>query len=413
MEMNKDPYNLLSGVKIIELTTYVAAPSAGRILADWGADIIKVESVPKGDTTRFAAPLPGMKKIAYDFHNANKRSIALNLKSEEGQEIMAKLLKEADVFITNTRGKSLAKLGMDYDTLSAKYPRLIHAHLTGFGEIGPMADNPGFDNVSYWALSGAMIAAMEKDTAPIIPPSTFGDHSTACTLAGAICAALYKQLNTGEGSKIVVSLYGQALYSMTEPFISIQCSDLDKYPKSRLETTPLSNTYKCKDKNWIMVSCHEYDRYWPSFMKVIGREDLIDNPEYNTFDKGFENSREVIQILSDGFKKLTRDEASKLLTENDIPHSIISNVEEVLDSVQAKENLYFHEFIQPNGDKFLESATPAKFGGVTLPKRQRAPFLGEQSTKILTKLGYDEEQIEKFKGEGIVIEKHVHAELEK
>ena len=413
MEMNKDPYNLLSGVKIIELTTYVAAPSAGRILADWGADIIKVESVPKGDTTRFAAPLPGMKKIAYDFHNANKRSIALNLKSEEGQEIMAKLLKDADVFITNTRGKSLAKLGMDYETLSAKYPRLIHAHLTGFGEAGPMADNPGFDNVSYWALSGAMIAAMEKDTAPIIPPSTFGDHSTACTLAGAICAALYKQLNTGEGSKIVVSLYGQALYSMTEPFISIQCSDLDKYPKSRLETTPLSNTYECKDKNWIMVSCHEYDRYWPGFMKVIGREDLIDNPEYNTFDKGFENCREVIQILSDGFKKLTRDEASKLLTENDIPHSIIANVREVLDSVQAKENLYFHKFTQPNGDKFLESATPAKFGGVTLPKRERAPFLGEQSAEILTKLGYDDEQIEKLKKEGVIIEKHVHAELEK
>ena len=412
MEKNKDSYNLLSGVKIIELTTYVAAPSAGRILADWGADIIKVESVPKGDSTRFAAPLPGMKKIAYDFHNANKRSIALNLKSNEGQEIMDKLLKDTDVFITNTRGKSLKKLGLDYDTISSKYPRLIHAHLTGFGETGPMADNPGFDNVSYWALSGAMIAAMEKDTAPIIPPSTFGDHSTACTLAGAVCAALYKQLKTGEGSKLVVSLYGQALYSMTEPFISIQCSDLDKYPKSRLETTPLSNTYECEDKKWIMVSCHEYDRYWPGFMKVIGREDLINNPEYNTFDKGFENSREVIQILSDGFIKLTRDEASKRLKQNDIPHSIIANVDEVLDSKQAKENLYFHEFSQPNGDKFLESATPAKFGGVTLPKRDRAPYLGEQTTQILTKLGYSEEHIDKLKGEGIVIEKHIHADLE-
>lgn len=412
MEMNSNPYNLLAGVKIIELTTYVAAPSAGRILADWGADVIKVESVPKGDTTRFAAPLPGMKKIAYDFHNANKKSIALNLKSKEGQEIMAKLLEEADVFITNTRSKSLEKLGMDYKTLSSKHPRLIHAHLTGFGETGPMANDPGFDNVSYWALSGAMIAAMEKNTAPIIPPSTFGDHSTACTLAGAICAALYKQLNTGEGSKLVVSLYGQALYSMTEPFISIQCSDLDKYPKSRLETTPLSNTYECEDGKWIMVSCHEYDRYWPYFMKVIGREDLIDNSEYNTFDKGFENCREVIQILSDGFKNLTRDEASRLLTKNDIPHSIIANVEEVLDSEQAKENFYFREFTQPNGEKYIESATPAKFGGVTLPKRDRAPFLGEQTTEILTKLGYSEDEIKKLKGDGIVIEKHVHADLE-
>jgi crotonobetainyl-CoA:carnitine CoA-transferase CaiB-like acyl-CoA transferase len=147
-------------------------------------------------------------------------------------------------------------------------------------------------------------------------------------------------------------------------------------------------------------------------MKVIGREDLINNPEYNTFDKGFENSREVIQILSDGFIKLTRDEASKRLKQNDIPHSIIANVDEVLDSKQAKENLYFHEFSQPNGDKFLESATPAKFGGVTLPKRDRAPYLGEQTTQILTKLGYSEEHIDKLKGEGIVIEKHIHADLE-
>lgn len=412
MTVKENPYNLLDGVKIIELTTYVAAPSAGRILADWGAEIIKVESVPKGDTTRFAVPLPGMKKITYDFHNSNKKSIALDLKSKEGQEIMEKLLEKADVLITNTRGKSLEKLGLDYETLSNKYPKLIHAHLTGFGETGPMADSPGFDNVAYWALSGAMIAAMEKDTAPIIPPSTFGDHSTACTLAGSICAALYKQLNTGKGSKLVVSLYGQALYSMTEPIISIQCSNLDKYPKSRLENTPLSNTYECKDGKWIMVSCHEYDRYWPYFMKVIRREDLIDNPEYNTFNKGFENSKEVIQILSDGFKQLTRDEAVKLLSENDIPHSIIANVEEVLDSKQAKANLYFHEFTQPNGEKFMEVATPAKFGGITLPKRERAPYLGEQTTEILTSLGYGKDIIEKLKDEGIVIEKHVHADLE-
>lgn len=131
--MSEEPYALLKGVRILELTTYVAAPSAGRILADWGADIIKVEPTPNGDTTRFAVPLPGMKYITYDVHNANKKSIALNLKTTEGQEIMAKLLETTDVLLTNTREKALEKLGMDYDTLSKKYPRLIHAHMTGFG----------------------------------------------------------------------------------------------------------------------------------------------------------------------------------------------------------------------------------------------------------------------------------------
>lgn len=407
-----EPYSLLKGVRILELTTYVAAPSAGRILADWGAEIIKVEPTPKGDTTRFAVPLPGMKYITYDVHNANKKSLALDLKTPDGKAVMAKLLGTADVLLTNTREKALKKLGMDYETLSKAYPRLIHAHMTGFGETGPMADDPGFDNVCYWALGGPMVAAMEKDTAPLIPPSSFGDNSTACTMAAAISAALYKQKCTGEGSKIVVSLYGQAIFNMTEPILSIQCSDLDKYPKSRLENTPLNNTYKCKDGKWIMVCCHEYERYFPYFMRIIGREDLIENAEYNTFAKGNERCREIVGIIADGFGRFERDELNRVLQENDIPHAIVANVYDLMDSQQAKENLYFNTFSV--GDQtFTECATPVKFGGVTLPPRERAPYLGEQSSQILRELGYRDEQIAELMERGVVLEKHVHAPLEK
>lgn len=407
-----EPYSLLKGVRILELTTYVAAPSAGRILADWGAEIIKVEPTPKGDTTRFAVPLPGMKYITYDVHNANKKSLALDLKTPEGKAVMAKLLGTADVLLTNTREKALKKLGMDYETLSKAYPRLIHAHMTGFGETGPMADDPGFDNVCYWALGGPMVAAMEKDTAPLIPPSSFGDNSTACTMAAAISAALYKQKCTGEGSKIVVSLYGQAIFNMTEPILSIQCSDLDKYPKSRLENTPLNNTYKCKDGKWIMVCCHEYERYFPYFMRIIGREDLIENAEYNTFAKGNERCREIVGIIADGFGRFERDELNRVLQENDIPHAIVANVYDLMDSQQAKDNLYFNTFSV--GDQtFTECATPVKFGGVTLPPRERAPYLGEQSSQILRELGYRDEQIVELMERGVVLEKHVHAPLEK
>ena len=407
-----EPYALLKGVRILELTTYVAAPSAGRILADWGAEIIKVEPTPKGDTTRFAVPLPGMKYITYDVHNANKKSLALDLKTPEGKAVMVKLLGTADVLLTNTREKALKKLGMDYETLSKAYPRLIHAHMTGFGETGPMADDPGFDNVCYWALGGPMVAAMEKDTAPLIPPSSFGDNSTACTMAAAISAALYKQKCTGEGSKIVVSLYGQAIFNMTEPILSIQCSDLDKYPKSRLENTPLNNTYKCGDGKWIMVCCHEYERYFPYFMRIIGREDLIENAEYNTFAKGNERCREIVGIIADGFGRFERDELDRVLQENDIPHAIVANVYDLMDSQQAKDNLYFNTF--DIGDQtFTECATPVKFGGVTLPPRERAPYLGEQSSQILRELGYREEQIAELMERGVVLEKHVHDPLEK
>lgn len=400
-----NPYELLKGVRILELTTYVAAPSAGRLLADWGADIIKVEATPRGDVTRFVVPLPGMKAVAYQYHNANKKSIALNLKTEEGQEVMHKLLKTANVLLTNTRTKALKKLGMDYETLHEQYPSLIHAQVTGFGETGPMANDPGFDNVCYWALGGGMYSAMEKGTAPIIPPSSFGDNNLACTMAGAVCAALYKQKCTGEGSKVVTSLYSQALYNMTEPILSIQCSDIDKYPKSRLENTPLNNTYMCKDEKWIMVCCHEYERYFPDFMQIIGREDLIDNPEYNTFKKGNERSREIIGILEEGFSKFNRDELDKLLVEHDVPHAVVANGPDLLESKQAWDNKFLTKFNLHTGEEMVEAATPVKFGGVTEAPRKDAPYLGEQSIEIMGELGYEKAAIDDLLEKGIIIHK--------
>ena len=406
--MSAEPYKLLDGVRIIEMTTYVAAPSAGRLLADWGAEVIKVEATPKGDVTRFVVPLPGMKPVAYEYHNANKKSICVNLKTEEGLEVMHKLLATADVFMTNTRSKALVKLGMDWESLHEKYPRLIHAQMTGFGETGPMANDAGFDGVCYWALGGAMYASMEKGTAPIIPPSAFGDNNAACTLAGGICAALYKQKCTGEGSKVVASLYSQGLYNMQEPIMSIQVSDQDTYPKSRLENTPLNNTYMCGDGKWVMTCCHEYDRYFPLFMKIIGREELVQDPEYNTFAKGNEHSREIIEIIGEGFGKMTRDEVCAKLKELDVPHAILANVPDLLESEQAWENKFLTKFTLHSGQEVIEAETPLKFGGVTEVPRKNAPYLGEQTYEVLEELGYEKSAIDSLIEQGIAI--HTNAE---
>lgn len=401
--MSNEPYKLLEGVRVIEMTTYVAAPSAGRLLADWGADVIKVEATPKGDVTRFVVPLPGMEPVAYDYHNANKKSICVNLKTDEGKEVMAKLLEGANVFMTNTRTKALERLGMDWETLHAKYPSLIHAQMTGFGETGPMANDAGFDNVCYWALGGPMYAAMEEGTAPVIPPSAFGDNNAACTMAGGICAALFKQKCTGEGSKIVSSLYSQALYNMQEPIMSIQVSDQDHYPKSRLQNTPLNNTYMCADGLWVMTCCHEYERYFPLFMKIIGREELVQDPEYNTFDKGNEHSREIIDIISEGFGKFKRDELCAKLKELDVPHAALANVPDLLESEQAWANKFLTKFTLPSGQEVIEAETPVKFGGVTSVPRKNAPLLGEQTIEILSELGYEQKTIDSMLEKGLVI----------
>lgn len=411
--MSENPYALLEGVKVVEVTTYVAAPSAGRLLGDWGADVLKVEATPKGDVTRFVVPLPGMPPIAYQYHNANKKSICLNLKTEEGRAVMDKILEEANVLLTNTRAKSLEKIGLDWETIHEKFPSLVHAQVTGFGETGPMKDDAGFDNVCYWALGGPMIAAMEKDTAPLIPPSSFGDNNLACTMAGAICAALYKQKSTGEGSKVVMSLYAQALYNMTEPILSFQASDSDHYPKTRKENTPLNNTYLCKDGQWIMICAHEYERYFPLVMDLIGRNELSKDPEYNTFDKGNERAREIIGIIEDGFAQFDRATLDQGLSERDVPHAVVNNVPDLLAEKQAWDNKFLRKFKLHNGKEIIEAETPVKFGGVTEPPRQAAPYLGQQTSEVLKHLGYDEAQIEALKANGVVIENLEPSKLEK
>jgi len=317
---------------------------------------------------------------------------------------MHKLLATADVLLTNTRTGALKKIGMDYDTLSAKYPRLIWAQITGFGETGPMADDAGFDNTCFWAFGGAMYSMMEKGSAPIIPLSAFADNMTACTMAGAISAAVVKQRATGEGSKVGVSLYGQAVWGDSEPLLSIQCSDLDKYPKTRLANTPLNNTYECKDGKWIMVCCHEYERYFPYFMKIFQKEELIDDPVISTFNGANAHSAEVIGIVADGFKQMTRDEADKALRDNDIPHAILTNIPEILESQQAWDNLYLRHYTTAEGQDFVEAQSPAKFGGVTEAPREDAPSLGRDTTKYLTELGYSAEEIKDLMDKGIAME---------
>lgn len=250
-----------------------------------------------------------------------------------------------------------------------------------------------------------MYATMEKGTSPMIPLSAFADNCTACTMAAAICGALYKQKCTGEGSKVVVSLYGQALWGASEPLLSIQCSDRDQYPKSRLENTPLNNTYECKDGKWIMVCCHEYERYFPYFMKIFGREELIGDPEISTFDGGNRNSKKVIALLEQEFKKFTRDEADKALRDNDIPHAILTNIPELLESEQAWDNKYLRKYVNSEGDTFVEAQSPAKFGGVTEAPREAAPLLGQQTSFYLKQLGYTDEQIQAMLDAGIAMEK--------
>lgn len=388
----------LRGVKVVDLTYFVAGPGTARILADWGADVIKVEPF-WGDPGRLTgagmgAPATFGVNPFYTCYNADKRGIAIDLKSEKGMEILHRLLADADVFLSSYRTKALVKLGLDYETLHEKYPKLVWGQINGFGDHGPAKDNAGFDTVAFWARSGAMLDAAEKGTT-VNPPIGFGDATTSCSLAGGIAAALYEQQRSGKGSKVMVSLFAQAIWNLSALVASTQYGD--EYPKTRkAANSPVINSYECKDGKWIFLSILEHERYYDALCKVIEREDLIGNEKYCTTAAAKENAPELIEIISAQFKGWTQDEMDQRLLEADIAHEKIQGTVDVLKDPQAIANNYVYEVENRDGTKCMMAMPPIKFNTIDVELKRDAPLIGEHNNEVLKELGYTDEEIKEL-----------------
>ena len=397
----------LDGVKVIDLTYFVAGPGAARILADWGADVIKVEPSfgDPGRGTGATTSCPTVKDCNpfYTAYNANKRGLSLNLKSDEGKAVLYKLLESADVFVSSYRTGALRRLGLDYDSLSKKFPHLIWAQINGFGDFGPAKDNAGFDTVAFWARSGAMIDITEKDTSPVNPLIGFGDATTSCSLSGGICAALYQKAKTGKGCKVMVSLFAQAIWSESAGMVSTQYGD--EYPKTRLNPgSPVMDTFKSADDKWFYMSILEPDRYNDALMKELGRNDLVGDPRYCTAAAAKAHSSELVEILSAEFAKHTMDEIAAMFARADIAYDRVQHIKEVLDDPQALENMYIIPVENRDGTVTKQPMTPIRFA-TTEPARiediaptmeRQAPLVGEHSAEILKEHGYTDEDIQKL-----------------
>ncbi|ERJ83351.1 putative 3-methyl-2-oxobutanoate dehydrogenase [Peptostreptococcaceae bacterium oral taxon 113 str. W5053] len=398
----------LSGVKVIDLTYFVAGPGTTRILADWGADVIKVEP-SFGDPGRKTGATMTMPVIDnelnpfYSVYNANKRGLSINLKTEEGLQIMDKLLSNANVFVSSYRTNALVRLGLDYENVSKKHPHLVWAQINGFGDFGPAKDNPGFDTVAFWARSGAMIDIAEKGTT-INPPIGFGDATTSCSLAGGICAALYEQQKTGKGQKVMISLFSQAIWNLSALVASTQFSDV--YPKTRKNAiSPVINSYQCKDGNWIFLSILEHERYYEALCDVIERPELKTDPKFTTTLNAKNNASELIHIIDEGFAKFTQSEMVQRLSNADIAHERIQHVQEVLSDPQALENNYIYEVENRDHTKNLMAMTPVKFNTIDVEMKSDAPLIGEHNEEILKELSYTEKDIYAFYSSGVLTKK--------
>ena len=402
----------LDGVTVVELATFVAAPCATRILADWGAKVIKIEP-PKGDPMRMMGGLVGMptddenENPAYDQQNSNKKGIVLNLKSAEGMKIMHQLLSKADIFVTNNRQEALERMGLAYEQISVQYPALVYGHVSGYGEKGPDKDRPGFDFTAYYARGGVSGTLYEKDTSPILTVAGFGDQQVGLALVSGLCAALFKAKQTNHGEKVSVSLYQTAIYCMGHVIASSQYGN-NPYPRSRLDTAnPFQAAYKTKDGRWIQGAVNAYDKEYVRICTLLGREDLAQDERYNTFAKVKDNPRPFIQELDKAFMEKTADEWVKIFDDADLPFDKEVLWEEILSDPQAwGDDILCHVEGYPEHEKLGSSRilvrSPVKFREMGLPEFRKAPRVGEDTDEVLRWLDYSQEEICQMRASGFV-----------
>ncbi|ADK16967.1 MULTISPECIES: CaiB/BaiF CoA transferase family protein [Clostridium] len=396
----------LKGIKVVDLTTYLAAPTTARIMGEWGADLIKIEA-PKGDPARgqgsvFNMPFSDEENLPFDVANMDKRFITINLKTEHGREVAYKLLEEADVFITNTRTKSLVKLGMDYDTLKEKFPKLIFAQVLGYGEKGPAKDRPGFDATCYMARGGVLGTTVDKGGSPMNPPNGYGDFQVSICLLSGICGALFNRERTGKGDKITVSLQHAASFMLSVAMISAQYGN--EYPKSRKEVpNPFNNCYRTKDNKWVVMCCPEYDRDYDKIMNLLDVKHMVGNKKYNNCAKinSDKLNHEVVDILDEAISKINRDDLLKILEDNELPCEAANEPLDVYKDEQVWANNILTKVDYPSGKRMVPT-NPILFGSMSEPIIKTCKPQGAHTEQIMKELGYSSSEVEEYINEGAV-----------
>lgn len=399
----------LSGVKVVELSTFVAAPVCARLLADLGADVIKVER-PAGDDWRRtgigynASRFCDDENPVFDIYNSGKKHVAINLKDPAGMDAFHKLLKDADVLITNTRLAALERLGLTYDDLKDKYPSLIYAMVIGYGEKGPDAAKPAFDTVAFWSRSGFMrdqVLAGEN-YAPVVPPFGVGDTITGMFLMGEICAALYSRKETGKGDLVKTSLYHNGIFTMGTMQLVCQEPYGYKYPYDRVHHGAPGGFFRCADDEWVFVAAAYAAEIIPKMCKAIGRPELMEDPKFSTPAARWKNREEYYQIFHDALLTKTSDEWLEIADKYDIALNKMVHYRDVPKDEQAWANGYFEHVTYATGRTDVMPTSPIEMASIGPIKTKIAPEIGHDTDAILASLGYTAEQIAEMRAAGAI-----------
>ena len=397
----------LEGIKVVEVAMWAFVPACGGMLADLGADVVKIEP-PTGDPLR-GLKIGGMGSSTIDFswesYNRGKRSVTLDLKQEAGRAVLYRLLEDADVFLTNLLPPARRAMAIDEASIRAAFPKIIYASGSALGPNGPDYEKGGYDAITFWARGGISSSLTEADAAhPVGPPGpAFGDTLSGSMLSGAICAAIAKRALTGEASAVDVSLLGTALWSMQRYVCQATADGVQKFPKPPADKphNVLVSNYRTSDGRFLALCMLQADKYWAPFCDVAGRPDLAADPRFAGAEARRENIAECYAEVKALFASKTLAEWKGILARQQGQWDVVQDVGEVKDDVQAQANGYLKHIDYGDGTQIPMVGLPMVFDGAPLSST-RSPELGADSDAVLESLGYSEDEIIDLKVQGVV-----------
>ncbi len=401
---------VMQGVRILEVAEHTFVPAASALMADWGAEVIKIEHVERGDAMRALAS-SGVAMIPSDVHillehsNRGKKSLGLDLTSDDGLDILYKLAATCDIFLTNKLPSVRKKLKIGVEEIRAANPNIIYVRGTGQGERGPDADKGSYDALAFWARAGVAKGCMraEYTEVPVPPAPGFGDSIGAMTIAGGMMGALFHRERTGEATVVDVSLLGTGMWAMGQAFgLSLLLGiPWQPPPASQMRSNPLVRNYLTKDGQWLSLCCLQAGKYWAPLAAAIGRPELGSDERFNSHEALMSNSVEAQEILTAAFAERPLEEWRAALADFTGQWTVVQDTLQAAADPQSVANGYVQPCTTAAGKDFQMTAAPVQFDEVAAVP-QRAPEFNEHGDEILADLGLDWETVIDLKVRGVV-----------